>query len=84
MACDFASLLTEEPDMKTQVTLDNLHNAAMDSIQQYASGMVTLPELTARLVQLRREYGDIYGQLDPTTQRPLYDPATGLRPDCAN
>ena len=70
--------------MKTQATLNDLHSAAMDSIQQYASGLVTLPELTARLVQLRREYGDIYGQLDPTTQRPLYDPATGLRPDPAN
>jgi hypothetical protein len=68
--------------MNTQANLDTLHADAMDSIQQYASGLVTLPELAARLAQLRSEYGEIYGLVDPVSQRPLYDPSTGLRPDC--
>lgn len=50
--------------------LEVLHDAAMTLIQMYASGLITLRELTNGMTKLGAEIGDVSG---------LIDPATGLR-----
>jgi len=50
--------------------LEILHDAAMSLLQMYASGLITLPELTESMTKLGTNIGDVTG---------LIDPATGLR-----
>lgn len=56
----------------TQNQMQTLHNMAMDQIQMYASGLITLPELTRSIGEIGRAVyvRDIVG---------LIDPASGLR-----
>ena len=56
----------------TQTQMQTLHNMAMDRIQMYADGLITLPELTNAIGEIGRAVSErnIVG---------LFDPASGLR-----
>lgn len=56
--------------MPPEKRLGILHDAAMTMLQMYASGLITLPELTESVGRLGAEIGNVSG---------LIDPATGLR-----
>jgi hypothetical protein len=53
-----------------QTDLHIMHDEAMDKIQMYASGLITLLELRSALASMPIDFEKVSG---------LYDPATGLR-----
>jgi hypothetical protein len=53
-----------------QIDLAIAHDHAMDKIQMYASGLITLLELQNALADMRLNFEKVVG---------LIDPATGLR-----
>ena len=55
-----------------QATLNQCHADAMECVQMYASGLVTLPELVIHLTVVRDTYTSI------PDEDGLFDPATGL------
>jgi hypothetical protein len=56
------------PDM-TQNQMQTLHNMAMDQIQMYASGLITLPELTRSISEIGQAVNvrNIVGLIDPSS-----------------
>ena len=55
-----------------QATLNQCHADAMECVQMYASGLVTLPELVIHLTVVRDTYTSV------SDEDGLIDPATGL------
>lgn len=53
----------------TQNQMQTLHNMAMDQIQMYASGLITLPELTQAISEIGKavKVRDIVGLIDPSS-----------------
>jgi hypothetical protein len=51
----------------TQNQLQTLHNMAMDQIQMYVSGLITLPELTQSISEIGKavKVRDFMGLIDP-------------------
>ena len=51
----------------TQNQMQTLHNMAMDQIQMYASGLITLPELTQSISEIGQavKVRDFMGLIDP-------------------
>jgi hypothetical protein len=51
----------------TQNQMQTLHNMAMDQIQMYASGLITLPELTRSISEIGQavKVRNIVGLIDP-------------------
>lgn len=66
--------LLGQPKMEnmTQNQMQTLHNMAMDTIQMYASGLITLPELT-------KSIGEIGQAVKVRNIVGLIDPMSGLR-----
>jgi hypothetical protein len=51
----------------TQNQMQTLHNMAMDQIQMYVSGLITLPELTQSISEIGKavKVRDFMGLIDP-------------------
>ena len=51
----------------TQNQMQTLHNMAIDQIQMYASGLITLPELTQSISEIGQavKVRNIVGLIDP-------------------
>ena len=64
--------LENQMEKMTQNQMQTLHNMAMDQIQMYASGLITLPELT-------KSIGEIGQAVYVRDFMGLIDPMSGLR-----
>ena len=58
--------------LEAQATLNQCHALAMECVQMYASGLITLPELANHLMTAKRVYMSVIN-VDG-----IFDPATGL------
>ncbi len=64
--------MTNLTKFNAQATLNQCHADAMECVQMYASGLVTLPELANHLMVIKRVYMSV---IDTDG---IFDPATGL------